>query len=516
MSPFRKMFLGVCAAATLSVAVSSVSAQYYVPLRYDLRMSGPQYPLVPAANPNPYAFGQPNSGNLGMTGNLRFGKSFQGPVPYNQSGSQLSGVTLPSLTLSNFRRDSYGADDISSVTPYGAPQAYYPQTAQVTNPTTAGRTTFQRDPMTGAIRPTYLPPQVQPRTQAGAQAEQQALYGLSGAPAGSIPSNVFNAQGLTVSRQTYEYINALIASGHEAEKARLRPSAESNVQVPENLAPAAEPALPSYRFSGQQELERLAQPSLYGAPGQQPQNVLMPQPPGYRPLERPQPSNILNPKGALPLPFTPEEAAPAPESPKPPAKRPTPAVGPLPAPGTDTGQPAAPPKATERDLLVAPTPNVGAKSYADYYKLGDSAMKERRFDYAEGMFAAAGALDRSKPDALFGRVAAMVASGRHVEAGQALAAAFKAHPEWARSVPNLRAAYPDEDTWDRIFNDVTADLQKNPESAMLQFMVGYVLYAGRQPEAARQYLEKAASLRGGTAAGPEQAILAAMKSPDAK
>jgi hypothetical protein len=521
MSPFKSILLGMCAAAMLTVAVSSVSAQYYVPLRYDLRMSGPQYPVVPAANPDPYAFGQPNSGNLGMTGNLRFGKSFQGPVPYNQSGSQLFNTQLPSLTLSNFRRDSYGADDIGSVTSYGAAQPYVPRTAQVTNPTTAERPAFARDPSTGVIRPTYLPAPVTARPQAGTQAEQQALLGLTGAPStAALPQNIFNAQGLTVSRGTYEWINALIESGRESERARTRPSAESSVQVPEDLPPPPPANLPSYRFPGQTELERLAQPqpALQELPGStQPQNMLTPLPPGYRPYERPQPSNVLNTKGPLPLPSTPEESAPTPATPRPAAKGPA-SFGPTPAPGTGPGQPSAPPgseKAASSDLSVAPIPNVGSKTYADYFTLGEKAMKEGRFDYAEGMFAAAAALDRSKADALFGRASAMVASGRHVEAGYALGAALKAHPEWVKSIPNLKAAYPKSDQWDRVFEDVTADLEKSPDSPVLQFMVGYVLYAGGQPAAARPYLEKAAALRG-SVAGPEQVLLGAMKSPDAK
>jgi tetratricopeptide (TPR) repeat protein len=141
-------------------------------------------------------------------------------------------------------------------------------------------------------------------------------------------------------------------------------------------------------------------------------------------------------------------------------------------------------------------------------------MKERRYDYAEGMYAAAAALDGSKPEALFGRAGAMLATGRHVEVGHILTRAFKDHPDWAKRVPDLKTVYPDSDQWERILGDVKADLEKSPDNAGLHFVAGYVLYAVGQPAAAVPYLEKAAALRG--ARGPEQVLLDAMKEEQAK
>ncbi|MCX5683346.1 MAG: hypothetical protein NT049_06640, partial [Planctomycetota bacterium] len=134
-------FVGTLA---LGLLATSALGQYYVPLRYDLRYSlNPGYVTsIPYAQAptraDPYAFGSPIYSGLDLTGNVRAGKSFQGNTPFNQTGSQLS-TNVPSLALSNFKRDSVGIGDIGTGVEYGAPLAYFPGSASVTSLGTAER-----------------------------------------------------------------------------------------------------------------------------------------------------------------------------------------------------------------------------------------------------------------------------------------------------------------------------------------------------------------------------------------
>jgi len=142
-------------------------------------------------------------------------------------------------------------------------------------------------------------------------------------------------------------------------------------------------------------------------------------------------------------------------------------------------------------------------------------MKERRYDYAEGMFAAAAALERDKPEPFFARVTAMIAAQRYVEASYLVARVLAGHPDWARSVPDIKTAYVDPDQWQRTVADLKESIAKSPDSTAFQFVAGYVLYAAGQPAEARGFLTKAAELRGNQK-GPEQLLLAAIQEQKAK
>ncbi len=133
--------IGTLAALVLGMAAAEAGAQYYVPLRYDLRYTtnpgyiGPVTQALPAP-PDPYSYGALQYGNLLMTGNVRGGKSFEGTVPYNQQGSQLS-TFLPSMALSNFNRDSVSVADVVSGLNYGGYQPYFAGAGSVTSLYTA-------------------------------------------------------------------------------------------------------------------------------------------------------------------------------------------------------------------------------------------------------------------------------------------------------------------------------------------------------------------------------------------
>jgi tetratricopeptide (TPR) repeat protein len=477
------------AALALLAAASGAYGQREVPLRYDLRLAGPPLPAEIPAQPDPYKFGNYQPGNLSLTGNVRYGRSFQGHVPFSQTGNQLS-TNLPSLHLSNFRRDSFGADDIGSSTPYGETVPYFPSSGRVTNITDVGRR-FEPDER-GLLRPDYLPaapsaPAVPSPTGLGTEAETAAVLEALSTNALSPSAARLLREGLRVPQETRDYINALIERSRPGEGAPAAP--DDGRQG----APASGPSATGYALS----------------------------------YEAPETATVLRPIPGL-APAAVEEAEPAPAPPaggglglagfamtRPPVRAralPGSAVG-EPGPPTE-GDLGPPPVPTE--LPPAPVPHAAGKGSADYFQLAEQAMRQRRYDYAEGMYAAALALDRDRPEAVFGRVHATLGASRYVEVNYILARAFADHPEWAKSVPDPKAAYVDSDQLDRILANLAADIEHRPGSASLRFVMGYVLYASGRPAEARPYLVRAANMRGEDEKGPEAAVLQALDAREKK
>lgn len=91
------------------------------------------------------AYGRP-AANLYVTGQVTGGASFRGRVPYFAPG-QLN-LTLPSESLDNFRRDSFGLEDLGTGSSY-APQPFFrPSTTAYT----AGDAALGRSaPLTGVV-----------------------------------------------------------------------------------------------------------------------------------------------------------------------------------------------------------------------------------------------------------------------------------------------------------------------------------------------------------------------------
>jgi tetratricopeptide (TPR) repeat protein len=209
------IILSLTAAAVVCLWAAAADAQYYTPLRYDLRFTSPTYipsgtlRFGPADKPDPYAFGAPQYGNLGITGNLRAGKSFHGNVPYGQVGSQLSS-TLPSLSLSRFQRDSFGIADLGTGVEYGIPEAYIPSSGAVTNIYTAGNRFAVPPP---GDRAPYVPPNVNAPVMGFRLAPPSGGYVGSNVPEGTpIPPGVSPAEiGMAVPQSAVAWVDALIA-----------------------------------------------------------------------------------------------------------------------------------------------------------------------------------------------------------------------------------------------------------------------------------------------------------------
>ncbi|MBE3068847.1 MAG: hypothetical protein IMZ66_01285 [Planctomycetes bacterium] len=447
----------------LALVAADAQGQYYTPLRYDLRQSSPTYipsgaiRFGPDRQPDPYAFGSPQYGNLGMTGNLRLGKSFQGRTPYRPSGSQLSS-DLPSLRLSDFRRDSIGIDDVGTGVEYGRPGAYFPGSGSVTTPWSAGgRFTT---PLPGDRAP-YSPRDVNapvlPRVPAAGNA-----YSAAGGPADAqgIP---LTGMGLTIPRSALDYVDALIDGRAspmpvEINNPLIRPGDESAGRYgpldPRIGSPAAGPRAGEDPNAPDAQADPNSPTSaLHWLNGTEPGTT------------------AWDADGTLPptIRLAPPAAGAAAEDE---------------TPGMGTGE--APP------LQAAPSPYVPVSPYATYVERGHEAVRARAFDKAEALYAAGVALEPDRPGAFFGRIHALLGGRMYLQAILVLERELNRHPDWVKAVPDLKAVYDKPEVCDRILTDIKRELFTKPNNQGFNFLAGYVLLARGEGKAAKPFFEKAA------------------------
>ena len=471
------------AAATLALVATQARGQYYTPLRYDLRYSSPTYipggtlRFGPEQKADPYAFGSPQYGNLGMTGNLRLGKSFQGASPYRASGTQLS-ADLPSLGLSNFRRDSIGVEDIGSGLEYGQVGAYFPGSGSVTTPWSAAQRFAT--PLPGDRAP-YAPRDVNAPTL-NRPLPPARVFSPSGGPATPAEGVAAAGTGFTIPRSALDYVDALIDG-----RASPMPGEVNDPRAALGDSAAAQ--------------------SPYGPLddrlGARPEMTV-------RPIEEPDataenPEAAQDPSSALF--WLKRQAAPAQGSEAGDQKA-TPFLTRKPwagaAPEEEIAWPEADP-AEPKTVPAPPTAYTPVSPYGVYVERGHAAMKEPAYDKAEALYSAAVALEPDRPAGVFGRIHALLGGRMYLQAIVVLERELKRHPDWAKVVPDLKAVYAKPEVYRRIVDDVKRELTTKPNQAGFNFLAGYVLYGGGDVQGARPYLEKAATSRGES--GPEQAIL---------
>jgi len=494
----RHRTLIAIAAVAVMLAAGPVRAQYYTPLRYDLRMSNPTYipsgtiQFGPADSPNPYAFGQPQYGNLGLTGNLRFGQSFQGHVPYNQQGDQLSIRVLPSLKLSDFRRDSYGVADIGNSASYsGAPEAYFPGSGSVTNLQSAMNRYAvpppgDRPPMT--LPSLNTPVITMPTPTAG------NFYTPSVTPAGAGAEEGKPAEGpgIVIPQAALNWIDALIAGKTGPPGTTDRSARKAGEETGPGGAETNNPTTSPYGAANDRLL--------------------------------PQPDNILNPD--KPRTLTPEEKAAAEAKDAeaalyrgsrgpaldrgraagpPPAKASAPAKLPAQTGGQEEEDavPATP-------VLPSSAPPLQISTYAGYVEAAHAAMKQGAFEKAGALYGAAAVKDPNRPAAFFGRINAMLALRNFLQAAIVLQRELAIHPDWARLTPDIRLFYASPDVYTHIIANLRAQLDEKPGDLNYCLLLGYAHFAGGAKKEAAGYLEGAAQVRG-SEDGAETIILKAIQ-----
>ena len=517
MKRLTAILIGV-AAAVVALGPAVAWAQYRTPLRYDLRYTSPTYipsgalRYGPPRRADPYRFGNPLHGNLAVTGNLRLGKSFRGTTPYTASGSLLS-RDLPSTRLSDFRRDSIGIEDLGTGLEYGGIRPYYPETATVTTPWTAGRR-FDGARFQDRIR--YLPPN----------------YNVAPTEPVRAPGNVFSGPGGWTGL-TMEDVHAA------AEGAYSLGAPRTSADLLESLRAAS---------MGWRPAEEGQEPM--GVPGTDEQDDPLKHP--YEIFQKQFETEPMNLFDAEPTPGKQvEESAfertmklqyapgavdldpwvhPVPEDEEPadeqrgraregdaaggrwaadqewPAQDPADAADPW--AGFDTADPVRdveglPGEAGRRRL--GPVPTAPTSGYGQYVLLGHAALRQGQYGKAESLYAAAAALERDRPAAFFGRVHALLASRLYLQAAAVLKRGLTEHPEWVKHVPDLEAVYPKDDVFSRIRRDLRREVDRGTLQAGYRFLLAYVEFASGNADEARPYLTQAAE-----ASGAEKAMLEAI------
>jgi len=488
-------------AAAIGLPAADVAAQYYVPLRYDLRYTSPTY--IPSINygyaapprTDPYAFGSLQYGDLTLTGNVRGGRSFQGHVPYSNVGSQLA-TSLPSLALSNFNRDSIGIGDIGSGVEYGVPLPYFPGAGSVTSVYTA-QLRFATQPP-GARTPYALPnlntslPALSPQPPAGA-------FYVPPVPPPAEPEAGVRLPGLYVPQSALEWVKALSegrVSTANKETGQLQDTGQMDMRIGMSQQPAG---LPDARVGAKTSATSQTAPPG-AAKGQKPEGMTP-----EESFEADQSALYWEIREAAAKPAEPAAAGtkPAPATPAAPDVKPKPEKS---VPGAEQEPPLIP---------VPPDKYRVPGTYADYMKQADEAMKESNYAKADGLYAAAATQDPNRSAAFFGRVFALMADRQYMLASFIVERTIRAHPAWGKEVPAITAVYVKPGLYDRIVDDLKQELVRSPGNAETCLILGYVYLSAGQKELATFYLNHVVRLRGNQP-GAERALLAALEPPAAK
>jgi len=459
-------------------------AQYQVPLRYDLRYSSPTYipsdvmrgaPPPPPARQDPYAFGSLSYGDLGVTGNLRAGKSFQGNVPYTQLGNIVSN-DLPSYSLSNFERDSIGVGDIGTGVERGVPTPYFPGSGSVTTPGTVGvrfavPPLSDRAPYTVADLNAALP---QARARVGVDTGEARL------PAEGVPAAGY---GLTIPQSALNWVDALI-------EGRVSPQS----------APGGEEASKTDQRLG------LLQESPDRRLGLKPETATESP---WKPEKQAEEQAIEDSESSLYQRVRKEVEEAKQESSEPAKSTAAPSV--RSRPGGEEDASALEGREEKPGGIPPPAkPYKSAGGFDGYLKRADAAVKESNYSKAEALYAAAAALEPNRPVAFFGRLHALLGLMYYDQAGVVLEQTLKAHPDWVKAAPEIMSVYPNAEVLERIIRDLKANLLVKPDSLSDGLLLGYVLYSAGRRDEAKAFLEAVARVRG-EEQGPEQAILKAIE-----
>jgi len=515
MTTARTLVIALAGVLALGVIASSALGQYYVPLRYDLRYSmNPGYvTAIPYAQaptrPDPYAYGSPLYSGLDLTGNVRAGKSFQGNTPFNQQGSQLS-ANVPSLALSNFRRDSIGIGDIGTGVEYGMPAPYFPGSASVTSIGTAERH-FAPDMNSRYSTPNYN----------AANAGMVSVPATAGFYAGSTPPldvpasqlQVIRRGGLYLPRGAIEWVNAL-------SQPPLPPGAG---QVPTPGVPTVQPAElnPDLRRMDMRlglplpptDIRVGLPPELGGqaipVPGGPADLAVEAQQKAAAEAARARAAGTTETKDVVPSAIEQKlRGGAARESPR---EAPRTTTGALPgaAPGALMGQ------GEESGLAVPASPGkyLGPATFGEYIARAGAQMKESHYGAADALYEAAMVMDPSQPSALFGRVYALLADYRYLQASLVLDQALRLHPDWASQIPDIKSVYAKPEVLARITGDLRTNLEDRPKNVEANLLLGFVTFASGEKEKAKPLLKQVAEVRG-QKPGSEQAFLKAIEAAE--
>jgi hypothetical protein len=507
MTTPRIFTVALIGALALGLMASSLPGQYYVPLRYDLRYSlNPGYvTAIPYAQaplrPDPYAYGSSVYSGLDLTGNVRSGKAFQGNIPFGQQGSQVS-ATLPSMSLSNFRRDSVGIGDVGTGVEYGMPAPYFPGSGSVT---TAGSAARRFAPILPGDRAPYDLPNYNVSNVGMVSVPTSVGYYSGSTPPPDIPASQLQTMrrgGLYLPRGAVEWVNSMAGGVPQAPTSSV-PTVTAADQSPEARQMDMRLGLPPLTTD-----VRIGLPPEFGG-----QSPVVPGGPAALAAQkaaaeaRARAAGTTEKKEAIPSAI---DQGREDISREPPREAPRTTAGRLQSmpPGTLPEQepegPVMPP---------APSKYVGPATFAEYLERAHAQMKEGHFGAADALYEAAIVMDAGRPSALFGRIYALLGDYRYLQASLVLDRALRLHPDWVAEVPDIKAVYTKPEVLMRIIGDLTADLKDRPSNVEANFLLGYINFASGKKEEAKPFLKQVATVRG-ERPGSEQVLLKAIEAPE--
>jgi tetratricopeptide (TPR) repeat protein len=477
----------------LGLVTDTLLAQYYVPLRYDMRFTpnpgyiGPINSPPPAPATDPYSYGSLQYGNLMITGNVRGGRSFMGNTPYNQQGGQLS-ANVPSLALSNFKRDSVSIEDVTGPMNYGATtQPYFAGSASVTSLYTA-QTRFAT-PLQG-LRPAYVLPNLNsalPMVQPTVPPGTNYVPPVSPATATAIPQTAIDWIRALEAGQA-----AAASTAAATSSAGLRPGdvmkADPRIGKPYDLPPDPRLGLAGLRPTTSAATDTISAfthyastPGVTGTAYETPESAIFK---AFR--DAAMKERAAQAEAAV------KAAVTASASP-----RTTPAF-------TQTSEefPNGIPPTTERFT----TPS----TYAEYFDRATEAMKKADYARAEGLFAAAIVQDPKKSEAFFGRVYALLATRQFDLAYLLLDRDMRQHPDWIKQAPNIAKVIDKPGLLDRLTGELKDAVSRRPDNPNPLFTLGFIYYTAGDDSEALFYLRLLVKIRNQDA-GPQKDIMTAIE-----
>jgi tetratricopeptide (TPR) repeat protein len=176
---------------------------------------------------------------------------------------------------------------------------------------------------------------------------------------------------------------------------------------------------------------------------------------------------------------------------------------------------AAGPAEAEQAPGIPPAPErlpTNPPSFADCFARAQAAMKAGNYAAADALYEAATVMDADQPPAFFGRINALLGGYRYMVAALVLDRGLRLHPEWARDLPDVKAAFNKPETYDRVVNDLTEDLKVHPQALESNLLMGYLCLASGKTAEAKPYLGQVSQVRA-AAPGSERAMLEAINPP---
>jgi hypothetical protein len=170
---------------------------------------------------------------------------------------------------------------------------------------------------------------------------------------------------------------------------------------------------------------------------------------------------------------------------------------------TETGEP----KPKKPGIPPMLEPYKAAGTYDEYLKRAEVAMKEPFYPSAESFYAAAATLDPMQPEAVLGRVNALIGDRRYGQASLVLDRALRAQPNWVKNIPNAKTVFAKPEIYSRILADLRLELRRHPGDVSISFLLGYLYFSSGDMDDAKVLLTHVATTRT-EGPGPEQVLLA--------